>query len=121
MKKFTTLAVGLVLATVFAIPASAGNFVTKAQVDRTGGYELALKDGSVAQIVDVRPPDEAAGKECRVDIPSVKKFAQKAQDRKQYGHVPIRLRARMDTIGNFFCLGQGNGCVVIVMVPMPHA
>ena len=120
MKTLTKAALGLVLATAFAFPASAGNFVTKAQVDRAGGYDIPLKDGSTARIVDILPP-EGEYKECHVDIPSVQKLAQEAKDSQRYGHVPIRLRARMDSIGSFFCLGKGNGCLVIVMVPTPHA
>lgn len=116
----TKAALGLVLATAFAIPAHAGDFVTKAQVDRSGGYNIALKDGSVARIMDIRPP-KGDYKECHVDIPSVRKLAQEAQDNQKYGHVPIRLRARMGSIGTFFCMGTGNGCLVIVMVPTPHA
>lgn len=116
----TKAALGLVLATAFAIPAHAGDFVTKAQVDRSGGFNIALKDGSVARIMDIRPP-KGEYKECHVDIPSVRKLAQEAQDNQKYGHVPIRLRARMGSIGTFFCMGKGNGCLVIVMVPTPHA
>ncbi|WP_428516121.1 hypothetical protein [Roseovarius sp.] len=120
MKSFSMASLGLILATVVAAPATAADFVTKTEVARAGGYDIPLKDGSTARIVDIRPPAKNF-KTCRVDIASIKTLAQKAQDRQQYGHVPIRLRARMDGIGNFFCYGQGNGCMVIVMVPTPHA